>query len=101
MSDGRFLWRLLTAGLLASELLSALKALSAPAGGSQLVCIPAQVPSACWIVCAVDEHDRDGEGEMSLKLFHWVTSGLLADGASSPPASRRGNHSLSFAVPGA
>lgn len=62
-SNGRFLWHLHTAGLLASERLSALKALSAPAGGSQFVCFPAQVPSVCRIACAVDEHDGDGEGK--------------------------------------
>lgn len=63
MSNGIFLWHLHTAGLLASKHSSALKALSAPAGGSLFVCFPAQVPSVCRIACAVDEHDRDGEGK--------------------------------------
>ena len=45
-----------------AERSSALKALSATAGGSQFVCFPAQVPSVCRIACAVDEHDGDGEG---------------------------------------
>lgn len=62
-SDGRFLWCLHTAGLLASKCSSALKALTAPAGGSQFVCFPAQVPSVCRIACAVDERDGDGEGK--------------------------------------
>ncbi|KAK2543300.1 hypothetical protein Q9966_003083 [Columba livia] len=33
------------------------------------LCLLVRVPSACWIVCTVDEHNGDGEGEMSLKLF--------------------------------
>lgn len=71
-SDGRFLWCLHTAGLLASKGSSARKALSAPAGGSQFVCFPAQVPSGCRIACVVDERERrEGAaevGEESLQL---------------------------------
>lgn len=62
-SGGSLLWRLHAAGLLASECLSALKALSAPAGGSQFVCFPAQVPSVCGVACVADEHDGDGQGK--------------------------------------
>lgn len=47
-------------GALGERASSALKALSAPAGGSQFVCSPAQVPSVCGIACAVDEHGGKG-----------------------------------------